>query len=101
MAGELSGVRAWKWLQNNGWFDLAENSDCPLTGYCGDECLFDAIREFKAKPDSRTLAELFQDCADGWHKGYSDDIEYQNSDEYIREQIEVNQYEFYNDGSMI
>lgn len=110
-AAELYGVRAYKWLLNNGYngafnkytgeFETAQKiieGTCPLTGYCGDCDLFYPIAEFMKKPGNRALSELFQDCFDSWLKAYQSDLEYQNSDEYIEESIIANEYEFTKDG---
>lgn len=99
----LTYVRAWKWLENNGWFaDSMIGGNCPFTGYYGDEVLLDAIRRFKSKPEKHTtLCELFQECVEDWRIAWEKDIEYQNSDEAIREALIANEYEFTEDGKRI
>ena len=79
----LTGLRAWKWLANNGHFKPELLSgNCPFTGYCGDEDLLDPIRTFRDKPDLElTLGELFQQCADAWVKAWVADMEYARSDD--------------------
>lgn len=100
--GELSGIRAWKWLANNGFFDeKLIGGNCPFTGYCGDEDLLDPIRKAKANPASiGSLEELFNDCLHSWAKAYRADLEYWYSDEAIREDIAINDYEFDREGNL-
>lgn len=97
---ELAGARAWKYLQNNGIAEaIGEDGACPFTGYCGDESLLDPLRAFLLRPHPRTtLGELFQDCADSWVRAWLADMEYQLSDEYVAEHLEVNEYEYTEDG---
>lgn len=99
--GDLSGVRAWKWLMNNGWANLAKG-DCPFTGYCGDENLLDAIRTALAYPSKITsLRSVFAECLSDWAQAFEQDYDYWYSEEVIREDIEANGYEFYDDGSLV
>jgi hypothetical protein len=100
----LSGLRAWKWLSNNKWFEWAHKNkrgDCTLTGYCAD-CLFaDAIAEYESNPMSTPeLMQVFYEAAQSWVHGGRRDLEYSYSDEAIDETIEANEYEFYSDGDM-
>lgn len=107
----LQGIRLWKWLHNCGILryynkhtkrheDLL-SGDCPFTGYCFDENLLDAIREFVKKPEEgTTYQELINDCLSNWVKAYVTDWEYAYSDEGIKETIEANEYEFNEDGTL-
>jgi len=98
---EMSGVRLWKWLQANNGFNLGVDpfASCPFTGYCGDESILDPIRAFLKRPNASTTGrELFQACADSWADAWSNDIDYQLSDESIDENILANEYEFYENG---
>jgi hypothetical protein len=98
---DLSGVRAWKWLVNNGWAKLATGQDCPFTGYCGDEDLLDAIRAAIANPASITsLRDVFADALHDWAKAFERDIDHWGSEEAIREDIEANEYEFNANGTL-
>lgn len=94
----LSGLRAWKWLRNNGWFELANRNamgDCTLTGYYGDCPLFDPIKQYAAKPLAvPELGVLFEDCIYSWLKAARDDMEWHYSDECIDEHLEMNGYQF-------
>ncbi len=99
--GELSGVRAYKWLLNNGWVDLAAKQDCPFTGYCGDESLLDAIRTAIGSPAKiSSLYSVFYGALHGWANDFERDMDYHYSDEAIREDIEANEYEFYANGGI-
>lgn len=98
---ELSGVRAWKWLVNNGWAKLAAGQDAPFTGYCGDEDLLDAIRDALANPAAITsLRDVFSDALYNWTKAFERDIDRWYSAEAIGEEIDANEYEFYADGTI-
>lgn len=98
----LSGLRAWKWLQNNGWFELANKNamgDCTLTGYCGDCPLFDPIEQYATKPLAvPELGVLFEECIYSWLKAARADMEWHYSDEFIDEHLEANSYQFTIDG---
>jgi hypothetical protein len=98
---DLSGVRAYKWLVNNGWAKLAAGQDCPFTGYCGDENLLDAIRTAIGNPASiSSLRDVFADALHGWANGFEADLDYWHSEEAIREDIDANGYEFNANGTL-
>ena len=98
---DLFGVRAWKWLVNNGWAKLAAGQDCPFTGYCGDEDLLDAIRAAIANPASITsLRDIFKEALHDWAKAFERDIDHWGSEEAIREDIDANEYEFNANGTL-
>jgi hypothetical protein len=95
---ELAGVRAWKYLRAHYADAIAE--DCPFTGYCGDESLLAPLRAFLARPNTTsTVQDIMDECASAWAYGWRDDIEHQFSDEYVVDDLEVNEREFYEDGS--
>lgn len=99
----LSGLRAWKWLQNNGWFDWAARNkagECTMTGYCGDCPFGDAINSYARTP-SRVpeLRQVFYEAAQAWVNGAADDMEYSYSDESVDETIRCNEYEFDSEGN--
>ena len=99
--GDLSGLRAWKWLNNNGWFDLAAKNaqgSCTLTGFMGDCSLFDPIHRYAADPlNVPTLWGLFYSCAQSWVCEARQDLEWSYSDEHIDEMAHAN-FEFLADG---
>jgi hypothetical protein len=75
---------------------------CVLTGYCMDDDILQPIYDFMSKPDKRTdFKELMADCFHAWIKACNEDIEYQNSDEHIKEELEINNYEFTENGEII
>lgn len=83
-----------------GW-NKAKVSTIPefLTGYCLD-C--DFIETFK-KEFERTgnVLGAFNDAIDAGLRAWVHDLEDQESDEYISEHLEVNEYQFLEDGRMI
>ena len=101
-AAHLSGVRAWKWLQNNGWFDLAERNavgGCTLTGYCGDCPLFGPIHGYADTPSKvPDLGQVFYECLQSWVYALRADQEHCESLEYFAEMCEANGWEFDEDG---
>jgi len=105
--GELSGVRLWKYLQNNHltyWNKYQKKTDellsgnCPFTGVCFDEDFLDNIRKFIKRPDSSTFEDLLEESVWNCFNAGCKDYEYQQSDEAITEMIEANDYEFTEDG---
>jgi hypothetical protein len=98
----LSGVRAWKWLQNNGWFELARRNaqgDCTLTGFCGDCPLFDPLVKYAETPGQVPgLEQVFYECAQSWVSEAQRDYDWCNSDEAIDDNIICNAYEFTEQG---
>lgn len=98
---QLEGIRAWKWLNNNGWFDLAQRNnegECTLTGYAGDCPLFDPIHALRDTPeDVPSLDQLFFNCIASWIRAAQEDLEFTYSDENLKELAESN-YEFLYDG---
>jgi hypothetical protein len=112
---ELTGVRLWKYLQNNGylqirnrWRPCLSNSgnivqlldgNCPLTGYFMDEVLLDAVREFIAHPSAGTnMQDIVNDAAHRFTESYIAEWEYTYSDDGLRDTAEANRYEFTEDG---
>lgn len=127
--GELSGKRAFAWIENNllcnirikkgidnlknrVWLsDCVKNpkhkqgafirfegtiKDCPFTGYCADDVFLDSLlKDIKQGCDLKTA---FEGLATTYQKIIQNEIEYQNSDEYIIEHMECNDYEFTKDG---
>lgn len=75
-------------------------TDCVLTGYCMDMDILDPIYKFLDKPDNQSFRDLLEDCFDEWIKACNADIDWQNSDEYISEELVNNDYEFTEDGTL-
>ena len=101
---ELTGLRAWKWLQNNNWFEWAKREApgaCTLTGYCGDAPFADPLLEYARKPLSvPDLKQVFYECAQSWVFAARDDMEACNSFESIADNIRANEYEFTESGEI-
>lgn len=100
---ELTGLRAWKWLQNNNWFTWAKREApgaCTLTGFCGDAPFADPLLEYARNPLSvPDIKQVFYECAQSWVFAARDDMEACNSFESIAENIRANGYEFDENGS--
>lgn len=101
---KLSGIRAWKWLANNGWFTWAEknaNGDCTMTGFGGDCPFGDAFIEYKDNPlKVPSLSQVFNEAAQSWVYEAQRDMEHAYTDEAIDDMICANEYEFYANGDM-
>lgn len=112
---DLAGVRLWKWLKNNFhdivYTDYGKASphatksvfeSCPLTGYCVDDDLLQPLRDFLTRPkQSVTLYTLIQDCLTAWMQACNNDYEYWQSEEAIKDDIDANDYEFYDNGELV
>lgn len=74
-----------------------------VTGYCDDFCYQKALFELvdKMKRGNKVNLETFFDIlCEHFAKAVDREIEEQNSDEYISEHLIINEYEFYEDGSV-
>lgn len=79
---------------------MLENA-CVLTGMWIDDTILGPVYKFLSNPQSNTtFKELMEDCFSEWVKGANENIEDQNSDDYITETIRANEYEFTKDGTM-
>jgi hypothetical protein len=101
-AGFPEGIRLWKWLEDNGYFDEKFlGCTCPFTGYVGDETLLDPIRAFKANPSKYDDFEgLMNDCLAAWKDGVVEDMEQNESFENFQEMAKINGWEFTKDGKL-
>lgn len=108
-AGELSGVRLWKYLENNyseyaskytGKRGKTLDGNCPFSGMLYDEILLDEIRGFMKKPDSRTFNELLDDCGHKLLTAIHEDVEYIYSDAGLFDLCQANEYEFTENGAI-
>lgn len=78
---------------------IGDLKECAFTGYCADDdFLDDLIKEVKQGADLKTA---FEGLAITYQKIIQGEIEYQNSDEYIAETLEANEYDFMEDGERI
>lgn len=74
---------------------------CTLTGICYDNDILQPVYDFLKKPESNTTFEdLMKDIENAITKCYRTTEEWINSDEYITETIEANEYEFTQDGKL-
>lgn len=87
---------------------LKASEDCPLTGHSSDEDILKPIRELKFNKEFTEnfykdfdYELLIQNCMDSWLKGLSQCYEYEQSDEYINELCEANEYLFTKKGELI
>ena len=81
---DMKGTRLWKFLDKRYGF-----KECPWTGVYSDEVFLKPFREFMKRPRRElTWKELLQECCTEWARGWLQDIEYQFSDECIREEAE-------------
>lgn len=79
-----------------------ETPDCPFTGFYMDDVLLQPIHDFIKKPlkyKHWTMEDLLQDCLNSWLIACDEDYEYCQSREYAIDCIQVNEYEFYVNGS--
>lgn len=118
-ANDLIGKRAMAWLENNlfsglrisraeylknrkdysKWgsgYQVGQIRSCPLTGYCFDETLLDALRE--SVKSGETIKEAFQGLADVVRKELEGEYENQNSEEFFLDHADANGYEYTEDG---
>lgn len=110
-AEDMKGARAWKWLMAHGYDKIRsgqgtlvpvigeEYGACSLTGYCGDADILEPLALFLRRPGpAMSLHDVFTDCLHAWVKAWQADMEYQETDEYAAEAIEINEYEFTEEG---
>lgn len=105
----LQGVRLYKYLNNNYsiyWCKYHKkyrnllDGNCPFTGYCMDEDFLQPIKDFMKTPTNINFVELMEECVYSCLKAIQNDYEYQNSDEYIIEHFEANNYQFLESGEI-
>ena len=68
------------------------------TGYCIDCDLFETMYQ-SMKDNQGDALEAFTDAIEAGKRAILADMEWQHSEEYISEHIEVNWYEFYENGA--
>lgn len=79
---------------------LKDIANCPLTGYSADHWLIDPLLDFIQKPDpKKSFEELLNSCIYSWEVAASEECEWLESEEYIQEESEANEYEFNEDGT--
>ena len=98
---DLEGVRAWKYFENTGLFDVSKDiAKYPLTGFCGDWDILEPLEKFRLNPGTlRTVEDVLFDCYYCWARGLRKDYEAFLSDECIKEDLAYGlEYYFYRDG---
>ena len=99
----LEGLRAWKWLLNNGWFKWAREEAkgaCSMKGYCADAPFGDGIVEYENSPlRTPTLEQVFYEAFQAWVREARGDLEWHQTQEHFEEMAEANDWQFYADGS--
>ena len=82
---------------------VTKDFDCPFTGYCADYILWETWREFVEviRRAKKTLSlDDFADLLSAHARREIDDnTDHVTSDEYVAEMLEVNNYEFLEDGT--
>ena len=74
---------------------------CTLTGVCYDNDILQPVYDFLERPNlSTTFEDLIQEIESAISKTFDNTEEWLNSDEFIRDEIEANEYEFKADGSI-
>lgn len=79
---------------------IRKDNSCVLTGVCYDMDILQPVYDFLQKPDkSTTFADLISDIESAIRITFEINEDWINSDEYITDQIEANEYEFKADGT--
>ena len=120
--GDLSGVRALAWLENNLLYKLrisraeylkkrkaylsygneyriGKLKPCPFTGVCYDETFLESLIE-DLKSGS-TIKEAYENLADTYEEVLQSEYDDQNSDSYIIDHLIANEYEFFENGERV
>lgn len=73
--------------------------DCPFTGYGMDYCFIEAWKNWEKNFNKySTVGDFINLVADTLAKAWTEDNEYQLTDEFIIDMIEANDYEFFENG---
>jgi len=79
--------------------NIQYDNSCTLTGVCYDMDILQPVYDFLEKPNtSTTFEDLMNEIESAISKTFQQNEEWVNSDEYITEQIESNEYDFTKDG---
>lgn len=78
---------------------VEKEKDLMPTGYCLDCDLFITMYE-SMKENGGNALQAFEDAIEAGMKGILSDMEHQDSQEYIEEMIETNDYQFLDDGTI-
>jgi hypothetical protein len=107
----MNGSRLWKRLHNRYGTYFCKykkkyrdtfDADCPFTGVTSDiDFLAPMIKWLNAPDKHTTFKELIDECIESVLCAMERDYDYQNTDEYITEEIINNGYEFTENGNRI
>lgn len=78
--------------------NFVSNDNCPLTGICYDNDILRPVYSFLQKPSNTTFEELIREIEGAINEAYENVEEWINSDQFIKDEIEANEYEFTKDG---
>jgi hypothetical protein len=77
------------------------SNSCTLTGVCYDNDILEPIYEFLKKPTAKTtFRDLIGEIQSSISKCYQNTEEWINSEEFIIDELEANEYEFTYDGKI-
>ena len=80
--------------------NIQYDNSCTLTGVCYDMDILQPVYDFLEKPNtSTTFEDLMNEIESAISKTFQQNEDWVNSDEYITEQIEANEYDFTKDGN--
>ena len=87
--------------RKDGYFlnNAGKIKECPFTGYYADDDFLDSL--LKDIREGADLKTAFEGLASEYQKIINNEIDYQNSEEYIIEHMEANNYKFDENGEMI
>lgn len=95
--GKGARVNSSNFIYSNVQFD----NSCTLTGVCYDNDILQPVYDFLKRPDpSTTFEHLIQEIESAISKTFDNTEEWLNSDEFIQNEIESNEYEFKADGTI-
>jgi hypothetical protein len=121
---DLTGLRLHKWIWNN-WKNLLYkgkyyfktkivdgkyqskhrhsnitlDNSCVLTGTVYDHWILDPIYDFLNSPTNKDLTDVMNDCMIELQKRTKASIEYMESEEYVQEMSEDNDWQYLEDGT--
>lgn len=78
---------------------VEKNRSLELTGYCLDYDLLETMHDVMKSTGNALLA--FNEAIEAGLKGIISEMEYQDSDEYIEEMMDINDYEFDQQGRRV
>jgi hypothetical protein len=104
---KMRTIREVKQGANKGLFssyyysNIQTSNSCVLTGVCYDDDILQPIYDFIEKPNETTFEDLLNECIESLRISIENEIEYLQSDESVDETIEINGYEFDEEGNRI